>query len=203
MNKQQFLTELQKHLCGLPIDDMNQTLQYYSEMIDDRIEDGLSEQEAVASIGDPNKIAKEILMDTPLPKLVKQKIKSSRCMSALETVLLILGSPIWLSLFIAVVAVVLSVYIVFWSLIISLYAVSFSLAACGVAGVFAFAVFGVTGNMIQGVFVIGCALVCAGVSILMFMVSNLITKVLLWLSRKIWCGIKSCFKRKGDNNENC
>lgn len=203
MNKQQFITELQKQLCGLPLSDINQTLQYYSEMIDDRIEDGLSEQEAVASIGDPQKIAKEILMDIPLPKLVKQKIKSSRRMSALELVLLILGSPIWLSLAIAAIAVVLSVYVVLWSVIISLYAVSFSLAACGVAGVFAFAVFAVTGNMISGVFVVGCALVCAGTAILMFMASNLITKGLLWLSRKIWCGIKSCFKRKGDNNENC
>lgn len=203
MNKQQFITELQKQLCGLPLSDINQTLQYYSEMIDDRIEDGLSEQEAVASIGDPQKIAKEILMDIPLPKLVKQKIKSSRRMSALELVLLILGSPVWLSLIIAAIAVVLSVYVVLWSVIISLYAVSFSLAACGVAGVFAFAVFGVTGNMISGVFVVGCALVCAGTAILIFMASNLITKGLLRLSRKIWCGIKSCFKRKGDNNENC
>lgn len=203
MNKQQFITELQKQLGGLPLSDINQTLQYYSEMIDDRIEDGLSEQEAVASIGDPQKIAKEILMDIPLPKLVKQKIKSSRRMSALEIVLLILGSPIWLSLAIAAISIVFSVYVVLWSVIISLYAVSFSLAACGVAGVFAFAVFGVTGNMISGVFVVGCALVCAGTAILMFMASNLITKGLLWLSRKIWCGIKSCFKRKGDNNENC
>lgn len=203
MNKQQFITELQKQLCGLPLSDINQTLQYYSEMIDDRIEDGLSEQEAVASIGDPQKIAKEILMDIPLPKLVKQKIKSSRRMSALELVLLILGSPIWLSLIIAAIAVVLSVYVVLWSVIISLYAVSFSLAACGIAGVFAFVVFGVTGNMISGVFVVGCALVCSGTAILIFMASNLITKGLLWLSRKIWCGIKSCFKRKGDNNENC
>ena len=59
MNKQQFLDALKKELCGLSQDDIQESLDFYSEMIDDHIEEGLSEEEAVASIGHPKEIAKE------------------------------------------------------------------------------------------------------------------------------------------------
>lgn len=202
MNKQQFLTELKKHLFGLPQDDIKQSLDYYAEMIDDRIEDGISEEDAVSDIGDPQEIAKQILMDTPMTKLVRAKAKPSRTLRAWETVLLILGSPIWLSLLIAAAAVVLSVYVVLWSVIISLYAVDFSLAACGVAGVLAFGIVALKGDLTQGLFFAGCSLLCMGLAILLFFGFNQVTKGLLWASKKIWIGIKSCFIRRGDGNEN-
>ena len=201
MNKQQFLNALEVKLCGLPSEDAQKTLDFYAEMIDDRIDDGLSEEDAVAAIGNIHDISNEILKDIPMPKLVKQAAKNSRALSAWEIVLLILGSPIWLSLIIAAIAVVLSVYVVLWSVIISLYAVFFSLAVCGIAGVFVFPVFAFMGNTVQGVFLIGCGLVCVGLAILMFMVSNLATKGILWLSRKIWFLIKRCFAKRMGGNE--
>ena len=48
MNKAQFLCELEKLLYGLPQEDIKQSLDYYSEIIDDRIEDGLSEYDAIS-----------------------------------------------------------------------------------------------------------------------------------------------------------
>ena len=65
MNKQEFLAKLQELLCGLPDEDIQKSLDFYSEMIDDRIEDGLSEQEAVA-VFDVDKTAKTILADIPI-----------------------------------------------------------------------------------------------------------------------------------------
>lgn len=194
MNKQQFLAELRKHLFGLPQDDIKQSLDYYAEMIDDRIEDGISEEDAVSDIGDPQEIAKQILMDTPMTKLVKAKAKPSRTLRAWEIVLLAAGSPIWVSLLVAAAAVVISVYIVLGSVIISLYVADFSLAACGVA---LFAIYMITGRLVEGAFMLGAGLVCIGLAILMFFVFNQITKGLLWLSKKIWLLIKSCFI-KGD-----
>ncbi len=44
MNKQAFLTQLRKGLSGLPQEDIEERLAFYSEMIDDRIEEGLSER---------------------------------------------------------------------------------------------------------------------------------------------------------------
>ena len=135
-------------------------------------------------------------------ELIKEAAKPNRALRAWEIVLLVLGSPIWLSLLIAAVAVVLSVYIVLWSVIISLYAVAFSLAACGVAGVAVFPIFAFKGDMAQGVFLLGCGLVCAGLAILMFMLSKYATKGIVWLSCKIWFLIKRCFVRRGNSNEN-
>jgi len=56
---------------------------------------------------------------------------SSRTLQC-EIVLLTLGSPIWLSLGIAAVAVILSLYISLWAIIFSLGAVFASFAACSV-----------------------------------------------------------------------
>ena len=49
MNKQEFLSRLRKQLRGL--EDREERVTFYSEMIDDRMEDGLSEEEAVAAVG--------------------------------------------------------------------------------------------------------------------------------------------------------
>ncbi|MBR5538496.1 MAG: hypothetical protein IKU61_01205 [Clostridia bacterium] len=47
MNKQEFLEELRKGLSGLPKEDVRERLNFYGEIIDDRIEEGLTEEEAV------------------------------------------------------------------------------------------------------------------------------------------------------------
>lgn len=118
MHKQDFLTALSDALYGLPQSDIEQSIEYYSEIIDDQMEDGISEEEAVASLGAPDAVAKQILMDTTLPKLVKAKVKPSRTLRAWEITLLILGSPIWASLLIAAVSVLLSLYITIWAVIV-------------------------------------------------------------------------------------
>ena len=57
MDKTTFLSKLEKRLKSLPEEDMQKTLEYYREMIDDRVEDGLSEEEAIADIGPIEEIA--------------------------------------------------------------------------------------------------------------------------------------------------
>ena len=134
MNKQEFLAELRKGLSGLPQGDIEERLSFYSEMIDDRMEEGLSESEAVAAIGSVSEVVAQILEEIPLTKLVKEKVKPSRTLKAWEIVLLALGSPIWLSLLIAAFVVILAVYIVMWSVIVSIWAIEISLAACALGG---------------------------------------------------------------------
>ena len=41
MNKQAFLSALRKGLTGLPKDDIEHSIEFYSEMLDDRIEEGI------------------------------------------------------------------------------------------------------------------------------------------------------------------
>ena len=75
MNKQQFLAQLRKGLSGLPQNDIEERLTFYSEMIEDQMEDGLSEEEAVSAIGSVDESVAQVVAETPLVKIAKEKIK--------------------------------------------------------------------------------------------------------------------------------
>ena len=199
MNKPEFLSELQKRLAGLPGEDIARSVDYYSEIIDDRMEDGLSEEEAVRAMGAMDEVVAQILTETPLPKLVKARVKRKQSgLRAWEIILLILGSPLWLPLVIAALVIFLAVYLAVWSVILSLYAVDFSVAVSGIAGFAGAIVLAFGGRLAQGAFLLGSGLSCAGLAVLMFFGFNIITKGVLFLSKKMLLGIKSCFIRKGD-----
>ena len=61
MDKAQFLEELKRRLSGLPQSELEERLLFYSEMIDDRVEDGLTEEEAVAGIGSVDALVEQIM----------------------------------------------------------------------------------------------------------------------------------------------
>ena len=42
MTKKEFLSALREKMAGLPKDDVDDRIAFYSEMIDDRMEEGLS-----------------------------------------------------------------------------------------------------------------------------------------------------------------
>lgn len=196
MNKQEFLSKLRQGLSGLPQEDVEERIGFYGEMIDDRMEEGLSEAEAVGEIGTVDAVVTQILADTPLTKLVKERVKPNRALKAWEIVLLVLGSPIWLSLMIAAFAVILSVYVVFWSAVVSLWAVVVSVAACALSGVVAAGIFAVQGNGLIGLAMLGAGLCCMGLTIFLFFGSKAASKGLLLLTKKIALGIKSLFMKK-------
>ena len=196
MNKQEFLAQLRKGLSGLPKDDIDERLAFYSELIDDRVEDGVSEEIAVSEIGNADEIISQIIADIPLGKLVKEKITPKKKMKAWEIVLLVLGSPIWLSLLIAAFAVIFSLYVVLWSVIISLWAVFACFVACGLAGIAAGIYFAIGGNKLTGIAVLGAGIACAGLSVFMFFVCKAATKGILKLTKKLAIWIKNCFIKK-------
>ncbi len=194
MTKQEFLLQLRKGLKGLPQDDIEERLTFYNEMIEDRMEEGLSEEEAVSAVGAVDEIITQVVADTPLTKIAKERIKPKRRLKGWEIVLLALGSPVWLSLGIAAFAVILSLYISLWSVIISLWAVFASLAACSVGSVLTCVIFTVDGNCASGVAMLAAGVVCAGLSIFMFYGCKAATKGTLILTKKIAIWIKNCFR---------
>ena len=198
MNKQEFLAELRKRLSGLPQADIEERIVFYSEMIDDRTEEGSTEEEAVSAIGFVNDVVSQIFSETPLTKLVKEKVKPNRALKAWEIALLILGSPIWLPLLLAAAIIVLAVYIVIWSVIITLYAVDLTFAAGGIAGIAAILTYIANGNVPGALLFFGAGFVSAGLAILLFFGFNQITKYILLLSRKFLLNIKALFIRKGE-----
>ena len=196
MNKKDFLEQLRNGLRGLPEQDVKERLSFYSELIDDSMEEGLSESEAVSQIGTVEEIIAQVLTDTPLTKILKERVKPKRQMKAWEIVLLILGSPIWLSLLIAAFAVILALYIVLWSVIIALWAIWASLVGCGLGGIISAIVFITQGYLPSGFAMLGAGFVCAGLSVFVFFGCKAATRGILLLTKKIAVGIKNYFIKK-------
>ena len=197
MNKQEFLKELEAALHGMPKEDVAERIGFYSEIIDDKIEEGLSEEEAVNGIGSADEIAAQILADIPLSRLAKEKIKSKkRRLTALEIVLLVLGAPIWLSLLLSAASIVLSLYIVLWSLVVVLWAVMGSLAGAGVGVFIGGVVLAIMSKSIAGVAAIGMGLCAAGLAIFLFFGCSAATSGIALLTKKIALGIKRSLVRK-------
>lgn len=196
MGKQEFLAQLRKGLSGMPQDDIEERLTFYSEMLEDRIEEGLSEEEAVSAIGSVNEIVAQSVADIPLAKIAKERIRPKQHLKAWKIVLLALGSPIWLSLGIAAVAVIFSLYVSFWSVIVSLWAIFASLAVYAVGSVPMCVVFFTVGSGTSGLAALAAGIVCAGLSIFMFYACRETTKGILILTKKITIWIKNCFIKK-------
>ena len=201
MDKAQFLDELRKRLTGLPQSDLEERLQFYGEMIDDRVEDGLTEAEAVAGIGSVDEIVAQIMEEIPLSRLVKEKVKRRRSLKVWEIVLLVLGAPVWLPLGIAAFAVCLSIYIVLWAVLISFWAVDLSFAVCALSGLAAAVFCLFKGNLPAAGLSLGAAILCAGIAILLFFGCKALTNGLLRLTKKILLGIKSMFIGKEISEE--
>lgn len=67
MTRVQFLNDLYHHLYGMTKEQVEQHLTYYAEMLADRMEEGMSEEEAVAGMEDVETIARRILEEEGLP----------------------------------------------------------------------------------------------------------------------------------------
>ena len=129
MNKTEFLLALGRGLCSLTYAEQDKWIDFYSEMIDDRMEEGLSEAEAVAAIGPVADVVAQILDQSQPVKKEKKK----RELKSWHWILLIAGSPVWFSLVIAAASVIFSLIVAAWSLVIAFYAGAVSLIISGVA----------------------------------------------------------------------
>lgn len=193
MRKEEFLAEVKERLAGLPAQELEKSLEYYREMIEDRIEDGMEEEEAVAEMGSVEEAAEEILRGTPLPKLVKTKMKLSRTLRIWEIVLLIAGAPVWLPLLVCVVVMFLTCYVVLGTMIFVMHAVNFSLAAAGVGGIALGVLQFILRHGLGGGFFLGAGLFCAGASVLMFFGVNHLDRVLVGTTKRFGLWVKRQF----------
>ena len=202
MTKQEFLSELERALGKLPRAEIEQALAFYDEAISDRMEDGLSEAEAVADLGPVDEIAAQIAAETPpIPRAIARANTGSR---TLNIVLLAVFSPIWIPIVLALAAAALAVYVAIWAVIAALWAVDAVLVLMPFAGLAALASTLGGGMPLPGVFVFGLSLVSSGfglvASFAVFWASNLLFQATRTFAR--W--IASLFVRvsgKDDDGE--
>ena len=122
MTKKEFLSALKRRLRRLSPNELKERIGFYSEIIDDKIEEGLTESEAVADVGNVNEIANQILLEAG--SLSRMKSYKKRA-NPWQIALLIIGSPIWGSILITVFAVIWSVTITLWAVEIPLFIIGF------------------------------------------------------------------------------
>lgn len=195
MNKSEFLHILRSCLGQLTAEEREQNIAYYEELFSDMLEEGMSEEEAAAHLGDPEQIAREILAEQPLPLLVKSRVRPSGGWTALSITLIVLGSPVWLPLLMAAAAVILSVFVVIWALILSVLAVALAGGISAVALVLA-AIFGYLN--ISGFLMLGLVLICAGLCLLTGLLAVALGRAAVRGGKWLWRQFKKLFiKREG------
>lgn len=195
MNKNEFLSELRKKLAQLPESEIQKHIAYYDEMIADRIEDGMTEKEAVSSLEDVAVIAERILQDTSLPILVKTKVRPQKGWTATAIILAIIGSPIWLSLLLALGAVIAAVFCALWGVAVAAVGIVAAVVITGVLLLLS-PFFMIGSGLPTALMCFGAGIGAIGIALLCVVGVKYLVKGIVWLCREIGKGIKSVFIRR-------
>ena len=168
MKKDGFLAELRanlkkKHVPKISIDD---ALVYYDEAIRDRMEDGMSEEKAVAAMGSTDDAVQSALESMPAFLRATQRIRSDSVLMSITIVLLVIGAIVWIPLTFALALTALSIYFVIWALVISLCLVVACGLFCGVMSIPALVVGFLHDMFLSGALSAGVFLLIGGVSVL-------------------------------------
>lgn len=200
MNKGEYLDEIREKLMGLSEQDIDKALEFYKEALADRMDDGLTEEQAINAVGSADEVAEQILMDTPLPKLVSATVKPKRTLKAWEIVLLVLGAPLWIPVVASLFAVALSVVCVLFSLMLTIIAVVFGF----IVGGFVAAIAGICGLLAGGgvaaLAKIGGGLVMVGLGALLFLPCKSLVLWLFELCGRFFKWIKKQFVKRSNVN---
>ena len=196
MTKSEFMRNLKKKLGGLPEKDKTERLAFYSELIDDRIEDGVSEETAVAELGSIDELAAQITSEMPIFNNIKDETKQQRTLKWWEITLIVLGFPLWFSFIAVAFAVIISLYAALFSVVVAIYSADIAMAGGAIIGVFEALLFFLSGKTVGGIFFVGAAIALGALSWLMWFGCNMVTKWLFELTKRLIVWVKSLFIKK-------
>ncbi len=195
MTKLDFIMALYDKLSDMPHSEVEERVNFYREMIEDRMEEGLSEEEAVAAVGSVDEVVAQIKGESASERLNKDKIAEPKNdkTNASKIALLALASPIWIPLLIAGGAILISLFAAVFSIIVSCFAVFGSFVGVSLYGVVFGIVWMLSGKAIAGLALLGMGIFLAGLSIFAFFGSKaltdltvrLIKRLAAWLMRRI------------------
>ena len=204
MNKREFLKALEKRLKNLPKKEIQKSLAFYSEIIDDRMEEGDSEAEAVKNLGTPDEVAREILSDASFSTIVRgsaERIRTKSGGNTLFVVLAIIGFPIWFPLLVTAAVLLLSGAIVLAALWIVLFAVLAVLLFSSLVGVVGAVVHFFAGETAVAVVVLGLSVTVFAAPMLLAPLAKRALRF-LWTTAGKWLkGIKKMFVNRREERE--
>lgn len=200
MTRNEFITSLSARLQGIPGTERQKALDWYSELICDRMEE-MPEADAVSGIGSVDEIADEILSQYRQNTTAVHSSDSTEPQSrrspdkGVNTALVIFAaavlSPIWLPLLIVGLSLAFVAVVLVWCAVVTVGVMLVSAAAVGAVGlVYGFwALFVI--NPAYGLLVLGAALTAAGLTLalipLIVVTVKGAAKFTVWSVGKICC----------------
>ena len=200
MSREEYISQLREKLTANKIPGIDSMIEFYDEAIADRVEDGMSEDEAVSAMEDIDSIVKAAMLDKPITSLMADNVKkrhkeaSESGHGALFVILMIVGFPIWFPLLVAFLSIIFSLYVAMWAIVVSIYAVELSFAISAVVSLFGAATF-VMGQIpfATAIALLGCALILGGLTLLMWKPIVALTKWMIKIIKVVFRSIKSIF----------
>lgn len=157
------------------ISNVDERIEFYDEMLSDRIDSGMEEAAAVSSMEDIEDIIENARLEKPVTALVAEKVIKSHEEAkkngngVLWIILAIVGFPIWLPIACVLFSILLALYIVLWSLVFTIFMILFAFAIAAVASFAAFiAMFFGFAPIPMGLTGLGTALFFGGLTVLLF-----------------------------------
>lgn len=191
MNKAEFLKELKIYLLKMNDLEKKKFITYYEEIISDYIENGVSEEEAVRKIGEPRKIAEELLVNYDSVQINLPSTGSR----VLNIALTIIGFPLWGSVLLMVILLVFSIYVLIWCLPFT--------TGIGCIGFLGTSIIGIIGspfiisrNLSLGIIQLGSGIGAIGISVLLGIVTINLTKRFIIITKNLNNRLVALFKKK-------
>lgn len=181
MRKEEFLQKLRQAAGRMHPLERERMLEFYNEVIEDRVEEGVGEEAAVESLGPVERIVAKALaeqekaaLDPPRSAGWFQGLSAGG--KTLFIILLIFGGPIALSVAAGLAAAALSLYLAAWICIASLYIAAAALAVCAVTYLFPLARL-MPMHLGPALFQVGTCLFAAGLAIFAWLAAVKLTKL--------------------------
>ena len=179
------MKSLRKSLKKFSDEETREILQYYEEMIDEQIDQGCLESEAVADLGNIDYISSEIKNDLVEARIANNK-SIKRTWSNFSIVLVSLLSPALMPLAIAFIAVFLSLFITIYAL-----ALAFGATSVGL-------IIGIVPVCIEGVIQFGAAggFIFAGIFLILICIFAFLSVISVYGGNKLLNKIIRLFIKK-------
>lgn len=187
MNKNELLNTLREKLSGLPKNDIERSLEYYKEIIEDKIDEGISEDDAVAALGSVDDIAAQIRSEiTPpeepkAPKAKKPEAEEKTKKSASSALGALFSG------------LLMFVSVIFWCIAASFFIAVGGMALGALFSLFSSVVTLISARWAQAVLFLGGAFLLAGLTVLVFMGTVAVTKKYRKFTKKLVEELKEKF----------
>lgn len=199
MTKSEYLKALDEKLRAAKVDNPEEIIEYYSDIIDDKAEELGGEENALASMEDIDTVVKNtVIGKKTIKSLLCEKIERSRSKAredgkgGIWLFICVISSPFWVPLLFAFLMAAVAVYLAFWAVIASFFACEAAFGFAGIMGIFG-AVKGIFDVGITTPSVIayfGAGLILIGFSVILWRPVFLLGRLLTGFLKKIITAVK-------------